>query len=355
MKKYLFIITAIIVIAAVYFIWDNHKKSPEYTIKQISQSISEKQRLKFEQYVDVDNICKEIVDGFINQTMMETIGNSEDGWVALGSALGNKLIDNIKPSFKSLLKSSVVESIQNGSFDELFEKSDMELELYLSEIKNVFEINPNDISNYKYEVNNDFGILSLENRSDILDTALNISFKFEKKEDYWRITGFDNLESYLRTLGELKEDKLWDINHEIRKTLEEIIETKEYTASKREYGSYEVNLPVKNIGKDSINLLYINLRWIDDDEIITLIHAGEEKIAPNETVILTRNVSKYLHDEMFYNSLENGFLEKELILCEIFINGKYKSYREYEDWDEYKRGLDDTYSSYLGNSLLEIL
>jgi len=208
-KKLIIIVVPVIILIVLLISWNYYRHSPQYSIKQIKESINKRQRVKFEQYVDVENLSKQAVDAFINQTMIQSL-HENDGWGILGSALGNKLFESMKPTIISLLKTSIEESVENGNFQKLFTKSDSNKNISLDKMQNVFSINPNSFSGYNLETYNGFGILSLNFPSEIFDTILVIKLKFEDIGDYWKITGFDNLNKYLATIQSLENNNLND-------------------------------------------------------------------------------------------------------------------------------------------------
>ena len=221
MKKGVLItsVTIIIIFLVAFFIWRNYKNSAEYAIKQIKSSIVERNSLKFERYVNLDAICEQTIDASLQQIILDNFSESQTGFEALGSAIGLGLIEKLKPTLVSLLRSSIVESVESGDFNELYNKKDLTNNVSLKVIEDVFEISPNNIDKFEeLRIEGNIGYFELRFKIPVLDTTLPIRFKMEKVNDNWILNGFYNIDKYLADLKHLKEMKLASVNYMIRET-----------------------------------------------------------------------------------------------------------------------------------------
>lgn len=348
MKKILILLVlGIIVIGfTVLIIWKNYQHSAKYSLHMIEKSVMEKNTLKFEQYVDVNAISEQVIEGVVSQLTYENLTEDESGLEFLGYALGMKLVENLKPSLISLLRSSFIESIETGKFDNLFDKADPEKQnVSLEGVGRVISIDPVEflgVDGLRTERN--VGTFGLKFFNENLDTTVIIKFRMIKQNKRWIVNSFDNLDKYLRDLKKLKEDRLLEVNNEIKKQMYSLIELGKISRRTEFLGWYSeyihLNLPFKNISNYTITGLIIELVDIKCSDLGDRILTSFKDINPFETGIAdkTFRYNEYIgcHTSLRYNKLV------PLIMYIKYIDGNdQKVLMSYESWDDYIASLDE--------------
>ncbi|MGD9930373.1 MAG: hypothetical protein AB7U05_10170 [Mangrovibacterium sp.] len=333
------IIIIVPIITAVLVSWNFYLHSPQYSIKQIKKSVHKKQRIKFEQYVDIENLSKQAVEAFINQTMLEAWQENEDGWGLLGSALGNRLFESMKPTIVSLLRTSIEESVENGNFQKLFTKTDANKNISLDKMQNIFSINPNSFSGYNIETYKDFGILSLNFPSEIFDTTLVINLKIKDIGSYWKVISFDNLEKYLTTLEMLKGNILNEKNAINRMKLDSLVSFGDVNVKYWGDGYFDeyikIYINVTNNSSDTLNYLTIKLKSSKEDIsydfylYTSILYPKETKTISSRTINYNMFISWH-EDLKKYGKYCTPYIES------VMISGKSGKYlKQYSNWDDY--------------------
>lgn len=344
MKKSIIIIIVIIIIAIVssYLIWKNHVNSASYALKQIELSIEEKNSLKFERYVNVDAFCEQTIDASLQQVITENFSKNQSGLETLGGALGLSLVEKIKPTLISLLRSSIIESVEKGNFNDLYNKKDDSKNISLGIIENILEVSPENLLEVEeLNVEGDVGYFTLKFDNPILDTNLFLRLKMEKVNDNWKLNGFYNIQSYMLKLTELKNEKLAVINEEIRNRIDSLIEFDEIkTRSARyNYSTYvELKLKVTNRSEaDTIDLLKVYPDYYGEVDESKYFFYGDIPPKSSKTDKIEFRYNEYidLHTGFRYGDLKPTIED----LYVTSYDGHFSIIKEYKTWDEYKRSL----------------
>ena len=193
--KRIIIIAAILVIGLFgYNYWIN---TPQYSLLQIQKSVENKDRLLFEKYVDSKKIIEEIVDD-ISEMFIDEVDNGQSNEYSL-----------LNPAFwasglTSILKPTI-ESVIEEAFDDLWEHEIENFDSYepSSEFGNI--VGSFEISYIKKD--GKVARLGLVAIDPLTSDEVNLEFKLNKIENYWRITEISNLEELLKSrmddVGEL--------------------------------------------------------------------------------------------------------------------------------------------------------
>ena len=80
--------------------------TPEYALYQIKDSVIEKNKAKFEGYVDVKRITGSIVDEIAQMTLAESTKN-KNGWAVLGGMFAAKMIETMKPQIETMAEKEI--------------------------------------------------------------------------------------------------------------------------------------------------------------------------------------------------------------------------------------------------------
>ena len=193
--KRIIIIAAILVIGLFgYNYWIN---TPQYSLLQIQKSVENKDRLLFEKYVDSKKIIEEIVDD-ISEMFIDEVDNGQSNEYSL-----------LNPAFwasglTSILKPTI-ESVIEEAFDDFWEHEIENFDSYesSSEFGNI--VGSFEISYIKKD--GKVARLGLVAIDPLTSDEVNLEFKLNKIENYWRITEISNLEELLKSrmddVGEL--------------------------------------------------------------------------------------------------------------------------------------------------------
>ena len=193
--KRIIIIAAILVIGLFgYNYWIN---TPQYSLLQIQKSVENKDRLLFEKHVDSQKIIEEIVDD-ISEMFIDEVDNGQSNEYSL-----------LNPAFwasglTSILKPTI-ESVIEEAFDDFWEHEIENFDSYesSSEFGNI--VGSFEISYIKKD--GKVARLGLVAIDPLTSDEVNLEFKLNKIENYWRITQISNLEELLKSrmdeVGEL--------------------------------------------------------------------------------------------------------------------------------------------------------
>ena len=193
--KRIIIIAAILVIGLIgYNYWIN---TPQYSLLQIQKSVENKDRLLFEKHVDSQKIIEEIVDD-ISEMFIDEVDNGQSNEYSL-----------LNPAFwasglTSILKPTI-ESVIEEAFDDFWEHEIENFDSYesSSEFGNI--VSSFEMSYIKKD--DKVAKLGLVAIDPLTGDEVNLEFKLNKIENYWRITQISNLEELLKSrmdeVGEL--------------------------------------------------------------------------------------------------------------------------------------------------------
>ena len=193
--KRIIIIAAILVIGLFgYNYWIN---TPQYSLLQIQKSVENKDRLLFEKHVDSQKIIEEIVDD-ISEMFIDEVDNGQSNEYSL-----------LNPAFWASGLTSIfkptIESVIEEAFDDFWEHEIENFDSYesSSEFGNI--VSSFEISYIKKD--GKVAKLGLVAIDPLTSDEVNLEFKLNKIENYWRITQISNLEELLKSrmddVGEL--------------------------------------------------------------------------------------------------------------------------------------------------------
>ena len=193
--KRIIIIAAILVIGLFgYNYWIN---TPQYSLLQIQKSVENKDRLLFEKHVDSQKIIEEIVDD-ISEMFIDEVDNGQSNEYSL-----------LNPAFWASGLTSIfkptIESVIEEAFDDFWEHEIENFDSYesSSEFGNI--VSSFEMSYIKKD--GKVAKLGLVAIDPLTSDEVNLEFKLNKIENYWRITEISNLEELLKSrmddVGEL--------------------------------------------------------------------------------------------------------------------------------------------------------
>ncbi len=182
MKKIIIIIAISVVGVFGYNYWIN---TPQYSLTQIQKSIDTKDKFLFEKYVDTNEIIEEVVED-ISKIFIEEMDTQESYEYSFldPQVLAAGLVTLFQPAIENAIEES---------FEEFWE-DEVELVESQTDLKN----NLNFFEVSYLERDGKIAKLGLVGEDPDSGQKVEIEFKLNKIENYWRITQISNLEDLLR-------------------------------------------------------------------------------------------------------------------------------------------------------------
>lgn len=110
---------ALTVAGAVAATWwvRKERRTPLYSLERLAEAVHDRDRLAVEEYLDVRRVAESIVaDAIAAATAQAAVDlSTQGGWEALGSAVGLRMIEGMKPSLVTLLEQSIWVALTDSS------------------------------------------------------------------------------------------------------------------------------------------------------------------------------------------------------------------------------------------------
>tara|TARA_B110000240_G_scaffold183249_1_gene216787 strand:+ start:935 stop:1558 length:624 start_codon:yes stop_codon:yes gene_type:complete len=200
MKKLLLIITILTIFGCSNPL--NWKKSPEYSLLQVKESIENNDIYLFEKHFDIDRVSDRMSDEIIKYLKEESLKNTDTNneWELLGNNFASGIIELMKPLISSKISKNIRKTIDDMGQNEPNSNND-----------------PNDyaiFNSYDFDFMNQntigLGIMSVFKSNNISlnkknattsviielnenGKSYNLEVILNKYEDYWRVTEIKNL------------------------------------------------------------------------------------------------------------------------------------------------------------------
>lgn len=340
---------AIIVLASGAGYW-GYRGTPSYALGQIEAAVEDGNRLRFQQYVDLDRFLPTAVDQLTSQSVVDQVTDEDaSGLGALGSALGGALADRLKPALVQILRSKILDGVESGRLDRIFAQADSadaaESGVDIAEIGARAGATPQSFAGIgRITKEEDVALVELRFRQAHLDTALALQLRMEREDRRWRIVEPEDLGSYLRTVESLKAARLAELNAEQgAETLRHIRIGTPVRSAERLYTltTYEIGVPVTNTGTEPIHLSFAWLKAPGVEGPGEILLADRDQLAPGDSTTLTATLLD------LDGSTEPAFTsgDPEALEAEIsFVVGEKGSARyigTFYSWENYLARLDD--------------
>jgi hypothetical protein len=247
--------------------WRRYTGSPVYALRQVQAAARERNRLKFERYVDLQRFSTTTVDEMLARATLSSMTESKSGFAALGAMLGASMLDKLKPALASEMRGSILKAVENGRFDKVFAASNDSgrgRDVTLASVaRNVSADQMRFESIGEARTEGDVATVDLRFRNERLDTTLVLRLRLERGPEAWRIVAPDNLRDYLQTVDGLQQRRLAEVNRRMRQRLNAAVEVGEVRRGIRTYEYYSddvvLSARVRNIGKDTIDVVLLTL------------------------------------------------------------------------------------------------
>ena len=200
MKKLLLIITILTIFGCSNPL--NWKKSPEYSLLQVKESIENNDIYLFEKHFDIDRVSDRMSDEIIKYLKEESLKNTDTNneWELLGNNFASGIIELMKPLISSQISKNIRKTIDDMGQNETNSNNDpndyaifnsydfdfMNQNTIGLGIMSVFK--SNNISFNKKNATTSVIIELNENKK-----SYNLEVILNKYEDYWKVTEIKNL------------------------------------------------------------------------------------------------------------------------------------------------------------------
>ena len=164
-------------------------ESPDKVFSEVSSAIQDRDRLRFEAVVDVEQVCEQCVDALIGHVEASALNGTENGFGALGVMLGVRLAGELKPGLVADCRQSVLRAVESG---------DLEAAMEESEISTGWSFQLGRLQQYRDKALREVVAAS---GTDTLRFNLSLS---KGESDGWRIVGIDGLEFALSELADAR-------------------------------------------------------------------------------------------------------------------------------------------------------
>ncbi len=338
----------IILLASGIGYW-GYQGTPSYAMGQIESAVEHGNRLRFQQYVDLDRFLPTAVDQLMSQSVMDqATDDNASGFEALGSALGTALADQFKPALVQMLRSAVLEGVENGRLDRLFAEDSAgaaEAEIDVAEIGASTGATPQSFVGIgEITKEGDVALVELRFEQAHLDTTAALHLRMEREARRWRVVEPENLDSYLRTIKSLQAAHLAELNAEQKSEVERHVRIGSPVRSAERLFTmtmYEVGVPVTNIGRAPIHLRFAWLKAPGADGPAEILLAEADRLEPGDSTTLSATlVDRNASVDPAFRSGDPRSLEVEI----SFVVGEEGSARyvgPYGSWENYLARMDD--------------
>lgn len=340
---------AIALVASAAGYW-GYTGTPWYSLGQIESAVEEGNRLRFQQYVDLDRFLPTAVDQFMNQSIMEQVSDEDaTGFEALGSALGSALADRFKPALVQTLRSAILDGVQNGQIDQVFAQQDSTAEqpddINLAEIGTSTGATPQTFAGIgEITKEADVALVELRFEQAHLDTTLALQLRMERADRRWRVVEVENLDSYLRTIEDLKAARLSALNAEQRAEVARHLRIGTAIRTAERFYSittYEIDVPVTNMASEPLHLRFGWLKAAGVEGPGEILLSERDRLEPGDSTVLTATlINRGGSVAAAYRTGDLDDLEVEV----SFVLGEKGAARyvgSYSSWEGYLAWLED--------------
>lgn len=326
-----------------------YQGTPTYALSQIEEAAREGNRLRFEQYVDLDRFLTTSVDHVVGQAFIEQMEDEdESGFGAIGNALGVALTEQFKPAAVQMLRRATLDAISEGRLDRVFEGDDDATSDEGIDLENLGQTTgavPESFEGIDEIVKEgDVALVGLRFRQPLLDTALSVQIRMERDGRRWRVVEPEDLGGHIARVEKLRAAHLAEMNVAERAMVREYLEIGvPVRTSQRLYTTtiHELDVPVRNISKEPVNLRLGWLKVPGSNDTGEILLSDRDRLGPGESTVLTASLFDV------GEGVESAYLAEDLSGLEVslsFVAGEKGSARfigEYGGWGGYLARLED--------------
>lgn len=154
--------------------WHSFTRTPRYSLGQLTNAVQKKDWDGVQKYVDVDAVVEQLMDVAMGQVLEE----DDSGFGALAAGL----MESMKPVLAQQVRKALQESVEEG-VDSESESASLVGALTANTVKKTTYIGDEALVTVKSE--------------DASGESLELRLRMRRVEDFWRITGIENIEDFL--------------------------------------------------------------------------------------------------------------------------------------------------------------
>jgi hypothetical protein len=316
--------------------------SPQHALQEIASAIAAHDRGAFERRVDMDALTRTTVDEVVSQVQTQALASADSagGFAALGAMMGVGLLQNLKPTLASTMRSAVLHAVEQGSLDSaLRAPAQDDGKPHFANFARGLGATATAATLGAVRRNGHIATAELRLRDGWADTTLALRLKLEERADGWQVVGFDNLRDYLTSLDQVHNAVLARENRRIAARMAQMVRLGPVTPHVHSTGMFSENLsvsvPVTNLGHVPLVLVQLRLRHngrVVNEEQATL--STTESLAPGSSTDAFSGLIDYNPYIDWHGWLRYGGLEPEITL--VGIGGEHpEDIRPYASWEQY--------------------
>lgn len=338
------ILLAVVAVPAAAAGYWRHVSSPGYALREIGRAIERRDRMAFEQRVDVPALARSAVDDMVAEAMADEMGDARyaSDETRAGLALGLGVLENAKPLLVSTLRSALLEAVEKGRLsDMLLPDSSVEGEPHFTNMARNQLGSPVRFAGVgRVRRSGRMATAELLMRDDPADTTLALRLRMDRGGDGWRVVGFDNLREYLDESDRVHDAVLAAENRAIERRMAGAVQVGA-AAVRIEPGLYGaevmyVEVPVRNVGRDTVMSVDLVLeqfgRAVGDDALNPEI--VYQPVAPGETRTASAMVV-YSYYNAWHSMVRYGAVRPRVAQVLVTRKGSREYLEKLSGWEEY--------------------
>ncbi len=199
--------------------------TPTYSVLQIRNAVQDHDVALFEKHVDVDTLFNRLIDDVMAQALSQAANEDDSGWSTLGSALGAGIMQMMKPTLVSGLKSSTLRYVETGELVKGGQgvaasaapavASDAAKKASLEGMASSFGLEQLQPQDYRVEKQGKVAIVTIPYRNEHLDLPLEMKFTLRDQGGYWQLVQFNNAAEIMSAIEQEQQRRLTEANNKM--------------------------------------------------------------------------------------------------------------------------------------------
>jgi hypothetical protein len=336
-KKTIYIIIGIILIAIIggYWYWTT---TPQYSLNQVKDAVSNNDVTQFEKYVDVKSVTSRLIDDVLEEATKNNQANS--GAEKIGEALGQGFVQLMKPKLVEMAEEQILRSVEKGEIDVSSERKNDKANI--ENISNEIGFKEDLIEGISYtKTEGSTAYVGLDFNHAQFDTVLTLELLMRDIGGYWQIAEVSNFSKLNEQIDNIERQKLQEVNQPVRNRISDVLTVQSIGKENISAGfSKEVKFIVslKNSSTKPVNKFVAELNAKDSkgELIKTFKIENDEIIDSNSTINLERFADINMFDEASNRlyEIDEGDMTFDLAFKKVVLGEDtltiYDSYSEYE-------------------------
>jgi len=334
------ILLGIIIIGGTIAYWQ-WTKTPKYSLNQIINSVEDRDVTTFQKHVDVNSVASRLVDDLSGQIFSES--NDELG--EFGSAMGEGLMQLIKPRLVALIEEQTLRYVERGTlWDSDFElESDGDQDLKVDNITDGIGLEQENYQDVDYvRKDGKTAYVGLKFQHGEFDESITLEIMMRDLGGYWQVAELSNMKDIIEKINRLETEQLAEANAPIQEEIDNAVQiavTKKST-SESDWGYsrfIELTFEIENRSNNQIESIeaLVEVRNTNGEKITDIRVADRLNIQPNEQVdkVLESEVNMFDASMTELYETEESDLEYSIKVNKItFGNGEeLQVYDSYSD------------------------